>query len=208
MTLQPHSNGAAPLRKFKTEPLYAQVIEDLRDRIVSGQWKAHEAVPNEADLARMYEVSAGTMRKALDALESIGLVTRRQGRGTFVCGPAPQIPALAGALIDDLPRHDEETREAILKAVNARLHALRGPAPEATAPWEWDAAPACVRAVLNIMAGEWVPAADPAVPAICIAEGAEDAITSDDLRIMAEGAIRLAAWLDDRRAVAAAREAA
>jgi GntR family transcriptional regulator len=46
------------------------------------------AIPNEQDLARDGGVSAGTMRKALDLLESEGLVVRRQGRGTFVNDPA------------------------------------------------------------------------------------------------------------------------
>jgi GntR family transcriptional regulator len=36
------------------------------------------------DLAREFGVSSGTMRKALDMLEKERLVTRRQGRGTFI----------------------------------------------------------------------------------------------------------------------------
>jgi GntR family transcriptional regulator len=48
------------------------------------EWKPHAAIPNEGDLAREFGVSPGTMRKALDLLEGQHLVTRRQGRGTFV----------------------------------------------------------------------------------------------------------------------------
>jgi GntR family transcriptional regulator len=41
--------------------------------------------PTEGDLAREFGVSAGTVRKALERLEQTGLITRRQGRGSFVC---------------------------------------------------------------------------------------------------------------------------
>jgi GntR family transcriptional regulator len=56
----------------------------LADRIASGEWKPTAAIPNESDLAREFGVSAGTMRKALDLMEAERLLTRRQGRGTFV----------------------------------------------------------------------------------------------------------------------------
>jgi GntR family transcriptional regulator len=65
-------------------PLYLQVRDALLERITSGTWKPQMAIPNEQELAREMGVSAGTMRKALELLEAEHLVTRRQGRGTFV----------------------------------------------------------------------------------------------------------------------------
>lgn len=65
-------------------PLYLQVHDALLERIASGAWKPGVAIPNEGDLARQLGVSPGTMRKALDLLESEQLITRRQGEGTFV----------------------------------------------------------------------------------------------------------------------------
>jgi len=76
------------MSKFSTRPLYLQVRDALAERIASGEWKPNTTVPNEMDLARELGVSPGTMRRALDLLESDGLVTRRQGRGTFVNDPA------------------------------------------------------------------------------------------------------------------------
>lgn len=67
-----------------TRPLYLQVRDALAERIATGVWKPGTPLPNEGELARECGVSAGTMRKALDILESERLVTRRQGRGTFV----------------------------------------------------------------------------------------------------------------------------
>lgn len=71
-------------RPFSTRPLYLQVRDFVAEHIAKGQWKPGTAIPNEGDLAREFGVSPGTVRKALDLLEGERLVTRRQGRGTFV----------------------------------------------------------------------------------------------------------------------------
>ena len=76
------------MSNFSTRPLYLQVRDALAERIALGEWKPNTTVPNEMDLARGFGVSPGTTRKALDLLESEGIVTRRQGRGTFVNDPA------------------------------------------------------------------------------------------------------------------------
>ena len=70
--------------RFSTRPLYLQVRDALASRIAMAEWKPNAAIPNEGDLAREFGVSSGTMRKALDLMEGERLLTRRQGRGTFV----------------------------------------------------------------------------------------------------------------------------
>src|SRR5690349_21939849 len=70
--------------RLSNRPLYLQLRDALAGRIAGGEWKPGSAIPNESDLAREFEVSAGTMRKALDLMEGEHLLTRRQGRGTFV----------------------------------------------------------------------------------------------------------------------------
>lgn len=74
----------ALMNGLTSRPLYLQLRAALAERIAKGEWKPGAAVPNESDLAREFGVSPGTMRKALDLLESDRLVTRKQGRGTFV----------------------------------------------------------------------------------------------------------------------------
>jgi GntR family transcriptional regulator len=69
-----------PLRRA----LYLQVRDLLAGRIARREWAPGFAVPNEVDLARELGVSAGTVRKALHLMEQGRLVTRRQGKGTFV----------------------------------------------------------------------------------------------------------------------------
>ena len=70
------------------EPLYLQVCELLTQRIAGGVWQPNAALPNEVDLARELGVSSGTVRKALERLETDRVVVRRQGRGTFVVDQA------------------------------------------------------------------------------------------------------------------------
>ena len=78
------SNEMPSSHRFSTRALYLQVRDALARRISSGEWKPGNAIPNESDLAREFGVSSGTMRKALDLMEAERLLTRRQGRGTFV----------------------------------------------------------------------------------------------------------------------------
>lgn len=68
----------------ESRPLYAQVREQLIERIRSGAWKPGQLIPNEFEIAREFGVSQGTARKAISALAAEQLVHRRQGRGTFV----------------------------------------------------------------------------------------------------------------------------
>lgn len=71
-------------QKFSMRPLYMQVRDLVLERITSGIWKPGGMLPAEVDLARELGISSGTVRKALDALEGEHVVSRRQGKGTFV----------------------------------------------------------------------------------------------------------------------------
>ncbi len=70
--------------RFSTRPLYLQVKDMLIQRIAAGAWKPGSAIPNEIELSRELGISVGTVRKALDEMEGERLISRRQGRGTFV----------------------------------------------------------------------------------------------------------------------------
>lgn len=72
------------------KPLYSQVRDLLLARIKSGEWAAGDALPNEFVLASHFGVSIGTVRRAIEGLEDLGIVVRKQGRGTYVAGPGPQ----------------------------------------------------------------------------------------------------------------------
>ena len=69
-------------------PVYARLRDDLTSRIVSAEWVADAPIPSEIQLAKTYEVSVGTVRKAVDGLVEEGLLERRQGSGTYVRRPS------------------------------------------------------------------------------------------------------------------------
>ncbi|WP_136067786.1 GntR family transcriptional regulator [Modicisalibacter radicis] len=66
------------------QPLYKQIKELLLERIASGEWPPGTFIPSEASLASSYDVSVGTLRKALNELVADNVVIRRQGKGTAV----------------------------------------------------------------------------------------------------------------------------
>src|SRR5262245_56644637 len=70
-------------------PLYAQVRDQLIERIRTGAWKPGQLIPNEFDIGAEFQVSQGTARKAIAALAELNLVVRRQGLGTFVIEHTP-----------------------------------------------------------------------------------------------------------------------
>ncbi|HEV7856670.1 MAG TPA: GntR family transcriptional regulator [Herminiimonas sp.] len=65
-------------------PLYQQIKKLIMQSLQSGEWRAGELIPSEVELAGRFNVSQGTVRKAIDELSAENLVVRRQGKGTFV----------------------------------------------------------------------------------------------------------------------------
>ncbi len=71
-------------KKITFTPLYLQVKNDILERIIKGEWSPGSFLPNEFALAEQYNVSQGTLRKALNELTSEKQLTRYQGKGTAV----------------------------------------------------------------------------------------------------------------------------
>ena len=65
-------------------PLYRQIKGLILQGLDRGEWKPGESIPSEMDLAARFQVSQGTVRKAIDELAAEHLLIRRQGKGTFV----------------------------------------------------------------------------------------------------------------------------
>lgn len=80
----------APFQPVGNTPLYLQLESRLRDALAHGQFRPGEALPAEREFARELGVSRITLRRALERLESLGLVLRRHGSGTFVAGRVEQ----------------------------------------------------------------------------------------------------------------------
>jgi GntR family transcriptional regulator len=65
-------------------PRYYQLANILRERIVDGKVEAHQPIPSERELEKIYSVSRTTIRQAIDLLVRQGFLYREHGKGTFV----------------------------------------------------------------------------------------------------------------------------
>ena len=63
---------------------YRTIADQLRHRVVAGEFALGRTLPSEADLSGHYGASRVTIRRALELLRSDGLVDARQGFGWFV----------------------------------------------------------------------------------------------------------------------------
>lgn len=122
-------------------PRYHQVYVALRGWISDGTLAAGARIPPEPELCRAFGVSRITIRRAIDDLVAEGLVTRRQGSGTYVkqwsSPPGPvaldlremtlRVANLGRSTeVSDLVVQwvvaDEATREALSLPDGARVH--------------------------------------------------------------------------------------
>jgi len=76
-------NNENPLLRSGS-PRHEQVSTWLRERIESGRYGVDDQLPSESRLVDRFGVSRITVRRALQTLESEGLIYRRQGLGSFV----------------------------------------------------------------------------------------------------------------------------
>jgi GntR family transcriptional regulator len=114
-----------------TPPKYAQVIEELRRRMESGEYPPGSLLPSEHQLSDEFQIARPTVVRALRVLRQDGWIDTQQGKGSFVRGR----PALAGlesqrpgedALNRDEAREPGSLAEAGLSAPPARVAALLG----------------------------------------------------------------------------------
>ncbi|WOB08464.1 GntR family transcriptional regulator [Piscinibacter gummiphilus] len=68
-------------------PLYTQIKEILRARILDGSYQPHQQMPSESEMMATFNVSRITVRQALNDLQNEGLIFRLHGKGTFVSKP-------------------------------------------------------------------------------------------------------------------------
>lgn len=85
-------------------PLYIQLLEVLKLKIVSGEIKPGEKFPTVRNLAEEAEVNPNTVQRALSELEKEGLIETRSTIGKFVTENADRIESikeeLAGKVVE------------------------------------------------------------------------------------------------------------
>ncbi|GAA2218521.1 FadR/GntR family transcriptional regulator [Micromonospora olivasterospora] len=122
MTPSVDSVGSAPVppRGHRVR----QTIEQLRARILGGEWPVGGRIPTEPQLVAALGVGRNTVREAVRALVHAGVLECRQGSGTYVVSTDELAPVVARRLIDDRMAEVIEVRRAF-EVEAARLAALR-----------------------------------------------------------------------------------
>ena len=72
------------LAPIKSTRIYEEIVRQIKGMIAEGRLKSGDQLPPERDLAEKFLVSRTSVREALRALESVGLIEIRPGEGTFV----------------------------------------------------------------------------------------------------------------------------
>ena len=70
-------------------PKYRQLLQLLRQQILSGRLAPGARLATEEELVQTYGLSRGTVRKAIEQLAAEGLVRTEQGSGTYVSSAHP-----------------------------------------------------------------------------------------------------------------------
>ena len=102
------------LGPIKSTRIYEEIVRQVKQLIAEGRFKSGDRLPPERELAEKFVVSRTSVREALRALESLGLIEIRPGEGTFV--REVSIDALVGPLALVMTSQ----REAIVELFEAR----------------------------------------------------------------------------------------
>lgn len=66
------------------QPIYEQIMAQIKSLIVSGELKEHDILPSVRSLSKDLKISALTVKKAYDNLEVDGFIITVHGKGSFV----------------------------------------------------------------------------------------------------------------------------
>ena len=82
--------------RLKSSNTSRSITAAIRRSIESGVFKDGDQLPPERELSETYSASRSTIRRALDELESLGLLDRQVGSGTFVTFRSADNSGIAG----------------------------------------------------------------------------------------------------------------
>lgn len=72
-------------------PIYEQITDQIKTLIRTGELQENENLPSVRTLSKDLKISALTVKKAYDSLESEGFVVTVHGKGTYVAAINPSL---------------------------------------------------------------------------------------------------------------------
>ena len=91
------------LKAIEKKRAYEDIVRQIRSLIERGRLKRGDQLPAERELSETFKVSRATVREAIFSLQSMKLVQKKQGNGTYVIASSEEalIQPLAGALFHE-----------------------------------------------------------------------------------------------------------
>src|SRR5439155_4866644 len=111
---EPQGARAMEVAPIKSTRIYQEIVRQVKQMIAEGRLESGDQLPAERELAEKFVVGRSSVREALRALESLGLVEIRPGEGTFVREVSVE------SLIEPLALVMASQREAIGELFEAR----------------------------------------------------------------------------------------
>lgn len=114
-------------------PIYRQLFQQLRQRIVSGQLGESDKLPSVRDLSADLKINLLTVAKVYQMLERDGLVETRRGLGTFVLNghttrSLTEKRKLIAAAVDQIvaeAQHLDLTESEVVRLISERFEATK-----------------------------------------------------------------------------------
>jgi len=92
-----------------SQPLWEQVLHQIRGAVARGELRAGEKIPSLRELAGQLRINPNTVMRAYQELERDGLTETRRGQGTFITASQPKITEIKISL----------AREAVQELIHA-----------------------------------------------------------------------------------------
>lgn len=115
--------------------VYENVSLQIREQIENGTWKEGEKIQGELELAKLFQVSRGSIRESIKSLQMLGILDAKSGQGTFVAQNALQKirDSRLADMLNDADYYDEiiefryiiETQAAYIAAKNCTEEDIR-----------------------------------------------------------------------------------
>lgn len=103
------AQGGYKVEKLKRKSLSDRVLEIIQQNIIENIYRPGDKLPVENELAQKFGVSRITIREAITKLSFMGIVTIKQGEGTFIRKVTPESfmkPLLPMLLLDQKNIYD------------------------------------------------------------------------------------------------------
>ncbi len=102
------------LKAVRKKRAYEDIVKQIRQLIEKGKLKQEDQLPTERELSETFKVSRATVREAIFSLETMNLVQRRQGDGTYVIASSEE------ALVHPLARSLFHEKDDIIDIFSLR----------------------------------------------------------------------------------------